>query len=61
MPYDEFVDINKRDEVPVRKVRSFYMQKLPAGTEKEFEYTVGGTRHFYRAMGAGRRRFRKSP
>lgn len=51
VPYDEFVDINKRDEVPVRKVRSFYIQKLPAGTEKEFEYTVGGTRHFYRAMG----------
>ena len=32
VPYDEFIDINKRDEVPVRKVRSFYVQKLPAGS-----------------------------
>jgi hypothetical protein len=51
VPYDEFVDINKRDEVPVRKVRSWYVRKLPAGAEKEFEYEAGGARHLYRAMG----------
>ena len=51
VPYDEFVDINKRDEVPVRKVRSWYVRKLPAGAEKEFEYEAGGARHLYRAVG----------
>ncbi len=51
VPYDEFVDINKRDEVPVRKVRSWYVKKLPAGSEKEFEYEAGGVRHMYRAVG----------
>jgi hypothetical protein len=51
VPYDEFVDINKRDEVPVRKVRSWYVRKLPAGAEKEMEYEAGGARHLYRAMG----------
>jgi hypothetical protein len=51
LPYDELVDINQRDEVPVRKVRSFYVQPLPAGAEKELEYEAGGTVHKYRAMG----------
>ena len=52
IPYDELVDINKRDEVPVRKVRSFFIQKLPPGTEKELEYQAGATKQLYRAMGA---------
>ncbi len=52
LPYNELVDINQRDEVPVRKVRSFYIQPLPKGVEKELEYESGGTVHKYRAMGA---------
>ncbi len=52
LPYNELVDINQRDEVPVRKVRSFYIQPLPKGIEKELEYEAGGTKHLYRAMGA---------
>lgn len=52
LPYDELVDINQRDEVPVRKVKSFYIQPLPAGAEKELEYQAGATKHLYRAMGA---------
>lgn len=42
VPYDEFVDINKRDEVPVRKVRSYFVKRLPRDAEKEFEYKAGG-------------------
>ena len=52
IPYDEIRDINKRDEVPVRKVLSAYGRKLPRGTEVEREYDGGGTRQLYRAMGA---------
>jgi hypothetical protein len=52
IPYDEIRDINKRDEVPVRKVLSAYVRKLPRGTEVEREYDGGGTRQLYRAMGA---------
>lgn len=50
-PYDELVDINKRDEVPVRKVRSWYVRRLPKGTQVEGDYEVGGRRHQYRAIG----------
>jgi hypothetical protein len=52
VPYDEIRDINKRDEIPVRKVLSAYVRKLPRGTEVEREYDAGGTRQLYRAMGA---------
>ncbi|MCG6858078.1 MAG: alpha/beta hydrolase [Salaquimonas sp.] len=51
VPYDELVDINKRDEVPVRKVRSWWVSKLPRGAEVEGQYEVGGRRHLYRAVG----------
>jgi len=51
IPYDEIRDINKRDEVPVRKVQSAYVRKLPNGVEFEREYDGGGTRQLYRAMG----------
>ncbi|MFZ1815696.1 MAG: alpha/beta hydrolase [Rhizobiaceae bacterium] len=51
VPYDELVDINKRDEIPVRKVRSFFVRKLPPGAEKEGEYEVGGRKLAYRAVG----------
>lgn len=51
VPYDELVDINKRDEIPVRKVRSWYVRRLPKGAEVELEYTAAGRAHLYRAVG----------
>jgi hypothetical protein len=51
IPYDELRDINKRDEVPVRRVNSAYIRRLPKGTEVELEYESGGTKQLYRAMG----------
>jgi len=52
IPYDELVDINKRDEVPVRKVRSYWVRKLPKGAETEGAYSAGGRTLAYRAVGA---------
>ncbi|MEC9344213.1 MAG: alpha/beta hydrolase [Pseudomonadota bacterium] len=51
VPYDELVDINKRDEIPVRKVRSWYVRRLPRDAETEGAYEVGGRKHLYRAVG----------
>ncbi|MCB1462045.1 MAG: alpha/beta hydrolase [Nitratireductor sp.] len=50
-PYDELVDINKRDVQPVRKVRSWWVLKLPKGAEVEGEYEAGGRKLLYRAVG----------
>lgn len=52
VPYDELKDVNARDVIPVRKVRSWYVQPLPAGSESEAEYGVAGRKHLYRAIGA---------
>lgn len=51
IPYDEYKDINKRDEVPVRKVKTWWVSKLPPGAEVEGEYEVGGRKHRYWAVG----------
>ncbi len=51
VPYDELVDINKRDEVPVRKVRSWYVRKLPAGAETSGTFSSGSVTQSYRAVG----------
>ena len=51
VPYDELMDINKRDEIPVRKVRSYFVQKLPPGAEKELSYEAGGRKLAYKAVG----------
>jgi len=51
VPYDELIDINKRDELPVRKVKSWYVRKLPRGAEVEREYEAGGRKLQYWAMG----------
>jgi len=50
LPYDEARDINQRDEVPVRKVRSWYTSPLPAGSQREGEY--GSRKLKYHAIGA---------
>ncbi len=52
IPYDELIDVNKRDEIPVRKVKSWYVRKLPAGTEVDKQYQSGGRTLDYRALGA---------
>jgi hypothetical protein len=52
IPYEELVDINRRDEIPVRKVKSWYVSRLPAGAEVERQYSAGGRTLPYRAIGA---------
>ncbi len=41
VPYDELKDINQRDEMPVRKVHSRYIRRLPASAERDFTYASG--------------------
>lgn len=52
VPYDELKDINDRDEVPVRKVKSYWVRKLPAGAETEGSWEAAGKTNVYRAVGA---------
>jgi len=42
VPYDEARDINERDEVPVRKARSQYIQRLPAPSISQISWTADG-------------------
>lgn len=51
VPYDELKDINGRDEVPVRKVKSWWVSRLPKDAEVEREYSAGGRSHRYWAVG----------
>lgn len=51
IPYDELVDINQRDEVPVRKVRGFWTRSLPRGAETTGSYSSAGRTLEYRAAG----------
>ena len=37
-PYDELIDINKRDEMPVRKVKSNYISRIPKAQILDFTY-----------------------
>ena len=50
IPYDEKRDINQRDEIPVRKVKSWYVSPLPAGAEREGTYGTRGLK--VRGIGA---------
>ena len=34
IPYEPLRDINKRDEIPVRKVKSYYVSSKPNATKK---------------------------
>jgi hypothetical protein len=51
VPYDELKDINGRDVIPVRKVKSWYVRRLPAAEEKELEFTSASGQHKYKAVG----------
>ena len=52
VPYDEMKDINQRDEMPVRKVHSRYIQRLPASSERDFTYVSNGRE--LAVLGAGK-------
>ncbi|MGI9400650.1 MAG: hypothetical protein ACR2O0_05305, partial [Rhizobiaceae bacterium] len=51
IPYDELKDINDRDEIPVRKVRSWWVRRLPKDAEKELEFKSPSGTHKYKAIG----------
>lgn len=51
IPYDEWVDINGRDVIPVRKVKSWYVRQLPRNAEKVMEYRSGSRTLRYNAIG----------
>lgn len=51
IPYDELKDINDRDEVPVRKVKTWWVRRLPRDTERELEFKSPSGSHKYKAMG----------
>ncbi len=51
IPYDELKDINERDEIPVRKVKSWWVRRLPRDTEKEREFRSSSGTHKYKAVG----------
>lgn len=40
-PYNEFVDINDRDEIPVRKVKEGWIRRLSANDIQDYTYTGG--------------------
>jgi predicted esterase len=52
VPYDEQRDINARDEVPVRKVREGYINRLPKSAEHDFTYEADG--RTLNVLGVGR-------
>jgi hypothetical protein len=52
VPYDELKDINARDVIPVRRVKSRFVSRLPRGTEQELDFrTANGTLKY---MAAGK-------
>ncbi len=52
VPYDEQRDINERDEMPVRKVRSRYIARLAKDDTRDFTYSANGRTHA--VYGAGK-------
>lgn len=51
LPYDEWRDINGRDEIPVRKVKTWWVQKLPGNAQKKLEYRSADRVLHYNAIG----------
>lgn len=52
LPYDPQRDINKRDEVPVRKVKGFYVSSRPKPHEKDTSISFDGRTVTHFAVGA---------
>lgn len=53
VPYDEQLDINQRDEIPVRKVRSAYTEALAEELIHDLDYTGGEARQL-KVLAAGK-------
>lgn len=51
LPYDPLRDINKRDEVPVRKVKSYYVSSKPKRHQKDLSLNANGRNITYFAVG----------
>ncbi len=51
-PYDPLRDINARDEIPVRKVKTYYTSSRPARHQKDLSFSANGKKITYFAVGA---------
>ena len=51
LPYDVLRDINKRDELPVRKVRGFYVSSKPKRHEQDLVLSANGRQITHFAVG----------
>ena len=51
-PYDPLKDINERDEIPVRKVKTYYTSSRPIRKQKDLSFTANGHAITYFAVGA---------
>ncbi len=51
-PYDPLRDINARDEVPVRKVKTYYTSSRPKRHQKDLSFKANGRDITYFAVGA---------
>ena len=51
-PYEPLRDINGRDEVPVRKVKTYYTSSRPARYQKDLSFKANGRQITYFAVGA---------
>ncbi len=52
LPYDPLKDINKRDEIPVRKVKGYYVSSKPKRHQVDTSITVNGRVVTHFAVGA---------
>lgn len=51
-PYDPLRDINGRDEIPVRKVKTYYTSSKPARHQKDLSFKANGRDITYFGVGA---------
>jgi len=52
LPYDPLKDINKRDEIPVRKVKGYFVSSKPKRHQKDTSITAKGRTVTHFAVGA---------
>ena len=52
LPYDPLRDINKRDELPVRKVKGYYVSSKPKRHQKDLSISANGRAVTHFAVGA---------
>lgn len=51
IPYDVKRDINQRDELPVRKVKGYYVSTRPKSQQKDLAFNANGRKVTYFAVG----------